>query len=161
METTIAHKLLDAEPRRERRFDARGLVTFYLLTLALTWAAVLPVLMNGDTVGQGEGWWPTHVPALLMPMVAALAVTTWRRGRIGLTDLLRRMTQWRVGWRWWLAGLGLPATFIAVGLIAYRIVESAWPAAADFGKMTGMPAMGVLATFAFITLLNGFGEETG
>ena len=41
METTIAHKLLDAEARRERRFDARGLVTFYLLTLALTLALCL------------------------------------------------------------------------------------------------------------------------
>jgi membrane protease YdiL (CAAX protease family) len=151
------------EPNREidRSFDLTGVVTFCVLTLALTWVAIIPIAASGETVGQGEGWWPTHMPALLVPMLVALVVTAWRRGRHGLMDLFRRMIHWRVGVRWWLAAFGLPLGFIGAGLIAFRIAEGGWPAVADFGKMTGLPAMGVLSTWALITLINGFGEETG
>jgi membrane protease YdiL (CAAX protease family) len=101
------------------------------------------------------------MPALMMPMVAALVVTAWRKGRQGLADLFRRMIRWRVALRWWLAAVGLPLLFLACGLITYRITEGAWPAAADFGKMTGLPALGLVGAWLLITLINGFGEETG
>ena len=149
------------DQRPARAFDLAGLVMFYVLTLVLTWAAVIPMAVTGTRVGQGEGWWPTHMPALLMPMVAAVAVTAARRERAGLGDLFQRIIRWRVSFRWWLAAVGAPLAFLAVGLIAYRFSEGAWPHAADFGKMTGLPAMDLFSAWVLITLINGFGEETG
>lgn len=59
---------------------------------------------GGEGIGVATSvGWPTHLPGLLGPAVAALAVTALAYGRSGVADLGRRLVRWRVGWRWWAA----------------------------------------------------------
>ena len=89
---------------------SRSLLAFYVLALAISWGWMIPFLVAGSVVDRGSGW-PTHVPALLGPMIAAILVTGWTLGRGGLRDLGSRMVRWRVDARWWLWGLGSPLAF--------------------------------------------------
>jgi membrane protease YdiL (CAAX protease family) len=81
-------------------------------------------------------------------------------GRNGVQDLVTRMGRWNVGWRWWAVALS-PIAFAAVAWPVARVVEGSWPSWPAFGRFNGLPDTGVLATWLLITLLNGFGEETG
>jgi hypothetical protein len=69
------------------RFDARALIWFYALACALSWAWVIPWAATGHTVYQGSGW-PTHLPSLLGPLLAAFAVTAWTGGTPAIQDLV-------------------------------------------------------------------------
>jgi uncharacterized protein len=95
-------------------FNVKALVAFFALSYALSWAWVIPLAATGHTVFQGRGW-PTHLPSLVGPMLAAFIVTVWTTGRSGVRDLLRRMGRCRIGWRWWLVALS-PLAFLGVAL---------------------------------------------
>jgi CAAX protease family protein len=86
---------------------------YFVLAYAISWAWVIPLAATGHTVAQGRGW-PTHLPSLVGPMVAALLVTGWDAGGPGVRDLLARMARWRIGWRWWVAAVSPLLVFLAV-----------------------------------------------
>jgi uncharacterized protein len=90
------------------------LIGFYALTLAISWGWTLPFVLAGSGVDRGSGW-PTHMPALLGPMIAAVVVTAWTQGVSGVRDLGGRMVRWRVGLRWWFRGLASPLAYFAAG----------------------------------------------
>ena len=81
------------------------LVTFFLLTYALTGAS-LPLV--GPIIGQ----------LVYGPMLAVIMVLAITEGKTGLKALLRQATHWRVGWIWYLIapGIVLAFNFGAVGL---------------------------------------------
>jgi membrane protease YdiL (CAAX protease family) len=134
-------------------------VTFFALAYGLSWAWEIPHIALDQVVQRGDAT-PTHMPALMGPMVAALLTTALYQGRDGLRELGGRMARWRVSWRWWAVAFS-PLLFVAVAAPVARVVDGDWPAWGRFDEMNGLPASGVLATWALITLLNGFGEETG
>jgi len=74
---------------------------YVVLAYGLSWAWLLPLALTGSTIEPGRGW-PTHFPALLGPMVAALLVAA-RAGE--LRGLVSRMVRVRVGPGWWLVAL--------------------------------------------------------
>ena len=67
------------------RLDTRALVAFFVLAYALSWSWVIPMAVAHEVVRRGVSW-PTHLPALLGPAIAALAVTAWTLGRPGVRD---------------------------------------------------------------------------
>jgi membrane protease YdiL (CAAX protease family) len=150
--------------QRARAYDNRpiwpALAAFYALTLAISWGWMLPFIAAGSVVHRGSGW-PTHVPALLGPMIAAISVTAWTKGATGLRDLGKRMGHWRVGVRWWLWGLGSPLAYFAAGVAVVRLSEGGWPSLAGLDSYSGIPAIGVIGVWLTAILTNGFGEETG
>jgi GyrI-like small molecule binding domain len=81
-------------------FDTRPVVAFFVLAYAFSWAWVIAWAATGHTVAQGQGW-PTRLPSLLGPMLAAFVVTVFTTGPDGIRDLVIRMVRWRIGWRWW------------------------------------------------------------
>jgi membrane protease YdiL (CAAX protease family) len=108
-------------------------------------------------VQQGQGW-PTHFPALIGPMVAAILVAA-RTG--GLPRLLQSMVRVRVAWRWWAWALSSLA-LLAIGLLADMIAGEHLPQPADYARMTGLPSViGIGGVAVLVLLVNGFGEETG
>jgi membrane protease YdiL (CAAX protease family) len=108
-------------------------------------------------VQQGQGW-PTHFPALIGPMVAAILVAS-RTGT--LRRLLLSMVRVRVPLRWWAWALS-PLALLAIGLVAELIAGEQLPQPADFSRMTGLPSViGVVGVAVLVLLVNGFGEETG
>lgn len=140
-------------------FDGRGVVVFYVLTFVLSWAWTIPIALSGSTIEKGNGW-PTHFPALAGPLLAALAVTAWRARAVGVRDLARRMVAWRAPWSAWLVTVS-PAIFLGIALVGVLIAGGDPPAATDFGLFSGLPAVGVVGVLVLVTLVNGYGEETG
>ena len=144
--------------RGASRLDTRALVGFFVLAYALSWLWVIPLAAAHLVVQRGVGW-PTHLPALLGPAIAAVAVTAWTMGRSGLRDLGARVVLWRVPLRWWLVAVS-PVVFLGLGLIAMAAAGKAPPSVGDFGRFSGTPAIG-LAGVLLLIFVGALGEETG
>jgi membrane protease YdiL (CAAX protease family) len=153
-----------SDTERPRTFpDCGPVVAFFVLAYGFSWAWVIPWAATGHTVLQGGGW-PTHLPSLIGPMLAAFVVTTWtqrsRRGP-GVRDLVSRMGRWRIGWRWWLEVFS-PLLFFFVVLGVMAVSGADVPARDDFARFSGVPAgLGIIGMAVVVTVVNGFGEETG
>lgn len=133
------------------------LVSFVVLAYAISWVWAFPLVAAGDIIGKGVGW-PTNVPALFGPALAAFAVTAVVWGRVGVRDLLARMARWRLPLRWWAATLS-PLIFLAVAL-AVAAATGTLPRWSNFGRYSGLSAIGVIPV-ALIVVIGAFGEETG
>lgn len=153
-------------PEQPRRATGlRGLarrhpvISFFVLAYAISWSWWVPLALRGEVVRAGDGW-PTHLPGLIGPAIAALIVTATTEGRAGLRDLGRRMVRWRIGVRWWLVIAG---TFALVGLGAVQalVTGDEVPALADFTRYTGIGPIAPVAVVTVVLVVNGLGEETG
>lgn len=157
MTTTLTRA---APPTREGLVVRHPLASFFALAYVFAWACWLPLVLTDQTVVAGDGW-PTHVPGLLGPAVAAFVVTARTRGRAGLRDLLGRMLRWRVGWQWY-AAVAAPVVFYVAVLGVRGAATGTWPSWRDLGSYSGLPAaLGIVGSFAVALVLNGLGEETG
>jgi len=133
---------------------------YFGLAWLISWAWVIPLAATAQTVYQGRGW-PTHLPSLAGPLVAAFIVTGCTTGRAGARDLVARMSRWRIGWRWWLMACS-PLGFLGVALLGMAAVGASIPPTRDFARFSGVPAgLGVVVVALLIIAINGFGEETG
>jgi uncharacterized protein len=151
---------ISVPPNDGAAFSVRALVAFFALSYALSWAWLIPLALTGATVFQGRGW-PTHLPSLLGPMLAAFAVTVWTSGRPGARDLVRRMARWQIGWRWWLVALS-PLAFLGLALGVIALSGESLPARAGFARFSGVPSgLGIVGIALAILVIDGFGEETG
>lgn len=145
--------------------EARALVRRYpvlsyvVLAYALGWSWCVPLAMRGDVVRMGVGW-PTHLPALAGPAMAAIVVTAMVDGRAGLRDLWTRVTRWRVGWRWWALVAGT-LSLALVGVIVPLMTGGDLPSLHSFTRYSGIGAVTPLGVVAVALLANGLGEETG
>lgn len=127
-------------------------MAYILLAVGLSWAWWVPMAVTGIHVSPGRGW-PTHLPGLLGPAIAAFVVTAVWDGRPGVRDLVTRVLRWRVRWQWW-AVLAITLLVLALPLAT----ASAIPA--DYLEFSGAAPLGLL-TILFVLVVNGFGEETG
>jgi hypothetical protein len=144
----------DAEPEPDR---GRGLLAYVLLAYGLSWAWLVPLAMTGLVVLQGQGW-PTHFPALIGPMVAAILVAA-RTGT--LRRLLLTMVRVRVALRWWVGAVS-PLVLLGIGLVAEMIAGAQLPQPTDFAQMTGLPSViGVGGVVVLVMLVNGSGRKPG
>jgi membrane protease YdiL (CAAX protease family) len=132
---------------------------FVTLAYTISWAWVIPLAVTGATVVEGNGW-PTHLPALLGPLLAAVLCTALAGCR-ALRALGASMLRWRIGWRWWLAAVSpLLALVVVLGALAITGVDL--PAATDFARFSGIrAAWGIVGVGAVIVVIGGLGEETG
>jgi len=145
----------DLAPRIRRWVSKHPFPSFVLLAYTLSWAYWVPLALRDDTVRAGVGW-PSQMPGLLGPAVAAVIVTSLADGRVGLADLWSRITRWRVGW-WWLSVLAI----LLAGAIAIAATDG-FGDTADLTLYSGVSAgIGPLATIVFALVVNGFGEEIG
>lgn len=136
---------------------AGSIPAFVMLAYAISWGWMFPLAATGQVVRAGVGW-PTTLPALAGPLLAAVMVTTAVRGRQRLHALLARLVRWRLPWRWWAATVS-PLAFLTIALGVAAVTTTA-PAAADFGKYSGLRATGALLVAITVVLLS-FGEEAG
>ena len=160
--------------RRERAMAARGsefhalrawiarwpAVSYYVLTLTLSWGYWFTLLAQGRHVVSGS--LVTHFPGLLGPMLAAMLVTAVIGGPAALRDLLGRMFRLRPhGFSkllWAVSPLALGAgAFATMWVLGKQI-----PLTEAFAHFPGLPPDWPLAgVAATVILVNGFGEETG
>lgn len=141
------------------RSRATRLPAYVALTFLISWGWLVPVALSGGLVEAGVGW-PTHLPALLGPMAAALLVSVGTGGRAAVLDLWHRMVLVRVPLRWWTVALSPLLLLLAVGAAALM----GWTSL-DLNGLAGFPgvpgAWGVAGVAVTVVLVNGFGEETG
>ncbi len=141
-------------------FNIKALVAFFVLSYTFSWAWVIPLAVTRHTVLQGRGW-PTHFPSLLGPMLAAFVVTASTFGRSGVSDLVRRMGRWRIGWQWWVIALS-PLAFLVLALGVVFVSGGKMPEIGDLASFSGLPSgLGIVGVALLIVVIDGFGEETG
>lgn len=97
-------------------------LTYFVLTFAISWGGVLIVVGPGGFPGtpeQFEALLPYAVLAMIAgPSVSGILLTGLVYGRAGLRDLLARLTRWQVGARWYaVALLTAPLLMMAVLLV--------------------------------------------
>src|SRR5690242_20696512 len=109
----------------------RPVAAYVLLAYAAAWACWIPVVAAGRVVRIGG--WPTHLPGLMAPALAAFVVTAAAGGRPAAADLWRRVRKWRIG-RWWWVALS-PLAMIAIALGVDGLTGHRLPAVADFGRI--------------------------
>ena len=140
------------------RLDTRALVVFFVLAYALSWSWVIPLAAAHEVVRRGAGW-PTHLPGAARP-----------GDRGGGGDRLDDGPPGGAGpggpdgpvagpVRWWLAAVS-PLVFLGLGLAAMAAAGKGLPAAGEFGRFSGIPAIG-LAGVLLVIFVAALGEETG
>jgi membrane protease YdiL (CAAX protease family) len=130
----------------------------FVLAYTVSWSWAVPLAAVHLVVRRGQGW-PTHYLALFGPAIAAVVVTAWTLGRPGVRDLLARMTRWRVALRWWLVAVS-PLAFLGLALIMMAATGKALPSLPEFGRFSGIPAIGVAGVLLLI-FASALGEEAG
>ena len=144
---------------RDGRAWGRPETAFVVLAYALSWAWWVPLVVSGTTTRAGQGW-PTHLPGLMGPAVAAVVVTAATSGRAGLADLGRRVIRVRVGWRWY-AVVAAPLLLGAIALVAQPLTGQDLPTGAELSTYSGAAVMPWLVLVVVVLVVNGFGEEIG
>ena len=134
-------------------------VSFAVLAYLLSWSWWIPMAVRGEVVRAGEGW-PTHLPGLAAPALAAVVVTAVVDGRPGLRDLVARLTRWRVGRGWWLLVLGT-AGLALLGVVVAVVTGEPVPSLEEFASYSGIGRIGPAGVIAVAFLVNGVGEEVG
>jgi membrane protease YdiL (CAAX protease family) len=102
-------------------------VAYALLTYAITWLLVLPLVLNGVGVAHlllPAGW---HALGALGPVMAAFVIARITQGQQGTASLLRSVGRWRVGWLWWVVSIGTPLLMLGLGIVFVGVWGQQWP----------------------------------
>jgi uncharacterized protein len=116
------------------------LATFFILAYAFAWSLAL---LTSISLLFG-------FLSLFGPTAAAILVTASVDGRAGLHALFRRLAIWRVGLRWYIVALGLPA-LLSLGVVGLSLALG-MPVAVQFSALSPLTA-----TLFFLVI----GEELG
>ncbi len=117
------------------------LVTYVVLAFALFWV-LLPLSSISPVLPPIFG---TFTPAL-----AAILTRAITEGAPGIQSLFSRLWNWRVGWQWYLVGVGLP---ILVGFLAIGLADL-------LGGSAAIP-LGSISLASLIVFVFAAGEELG
>ena len=96
--------------------------TFFAVTFALSWGAGILSVIFADQVEALFGPMgytnPAFILAVYGPGFAGVILVGRHHGLRGLRRFFRRLTLWRMSWRWWLVlAVGMPAVFYAGAVI--------------------------------------------
>jgi membrane protease YdiL (CAAX protease family) len=98
-------------------------LTYYVLTFAISWGGFLLVAGRGLVAGTNWQADPMFLPAVLVmiagPSVAGLLLTGLVAGRAGYRELLARLLRWRVGWRWY--AVALPTAPLVAAAVPFAL----------------------------------------
>ncbi|WP_243738055.1 CPBP family intramembrane glutamic endopeptidase [Cellulomonas shaoxiangyii] len=139
------------------------LLSFVVLAIAGSWLAWIPLVLGS----YGLGVWDIQVPggddgwqlfamlpgAFLGPIGAAFFVTAVTEGRAGVRAWLRRLTKWKVNWRWYVGILvGTPAALLLASFVA------------GGGQVDAVPMQTLVQYLPFLVMqvfTTGLAEEPG
>jgi membrane protease YdiL (CAAX protease family) len=133
-------------------------ISFFVLAYLISWGVWIPMALAGVRVRQGVGW-PTHIPGLFGPAIAALAVTAIVGGRAAQRDLLTRVVRWRADLVSYVAALS-PLGFFVVAAVAAALMGKGWPDLGELTRFSGLPAVGV-GVMVVLLLVSAYAEEIG
>jgi uncharacterized protein len=147
------------------------LASYFILAFALSWGAVLAVIVPGQipaSPARAEELFPLVYLAMLVgPAVAGILMTAIVSGIEGLRAYRERLFRWRVPVRWYaVAFLTAPVVLVATLGILSRISSQFEPAVLSGGTdATGPASASSLASFVLVGVGIGIGagffEELG
>lgn len=139
------------------------LMTYVVLAYILSWSWWIPMAITGATTRPGQGW-PTHLPGLLGPAVAAFLVTAVVSGRAGVRELAARTFRRRIPGRWYGAVI-LAVMMLGLAPCVAVLRGRSVPSVGDYLSYSGIGAadgpLTALAVVGVAVAVNGFGEEIG
>ncbi len=99
-------------------YKRRPFLTFYLLTLAISWSFWIPAAVSYQALVP---FWPSTlflIAGAFGPSLSAIVLTAMDGGRTAVRGLFGGLLKWRVGVRWYLVALLSPAAlcFSAIAL---------------------------------------------
>lgn len=139
----------------------RPVLSYLVLTFAISWGAILLVIGPGnvfDPEAQTDALLPVAIVAMMLgPFLAGLAMTALVRGRAGLRHLLARALKWRVDPRWYaVALLTAPVSVLAALLPLSLLSRDYLP-----GFFTSDAKASILAFAILAGISVAIAEETG
>ena len=135
-----------------------SVVSYFVIAFAVSWAIWIPMALARVRVIQASAW-PSQVPGLIGPIVAAFVMSAVVGGGAGVKDLVSRMGRWRVAGRWYLVALS-PLAFFAIAAMAMAGSGRGWPPLGELGKFSGLPVVAAPLMWLMLLVL-AFAEETG
>jgi membrane protease YdiL (CAAX protease family) len=133
--------------------ERHPLITFFVLTYALSWTFEIPLVVVGDGIAGTRGL-VLNLLAANVPSVLAIVLTVVVFGRGALRELLGRLLIWRVDPLWYLVVLG-PAA-LAGAMVALNTLLGG----PDMGL--GVPLLTAVIMLAFFIFPgSALGEEVG
>lgn len=138
----------------------RPIITYYLVTLIISWGYWLTLLALGKHVEPGSS--TSHLPGLLGPLLSTMIVTTYINGKAGIAELMSRILRWRSAWpRGILLALS-PLPVAALIFVVLNFLGNPFPPLHDFMLYPGLPAgLSVWSVLILVFIVNGYGEEVG
>jgi membrane protease YdiL (CAAX protease family) len=133
-------------------------ISYFVIAFAVSWAIWIPMALANVRVIQASPW-PTHVPGMIGPIVAAFLTSAIVGGGARVKDLVSRMGRWHVAGRWYLVALS-PLAFFAIAAVAMVASGRGWPALGELGKFSGLPVVAAPVMWLMLLVL-AFAEETG
>ena len=131
------------------------LITYVVLAYLISWSWWVPMAVGGQSADHGIGW-PTHIPGLLGPTIAAVLVTLIVSGKKGINKLWQRICKWNVGWYW----LSVAAVIVA-GIVGILLASNT-VTIVSISTYPGIEAgLNGFITLLIVFIVNGFGEEIG
>jgi membrane protease YdiL (CAAX protease family) len=140
----------------------RPLLSYFALTIALSWGAVLIVAGGPSGISAtneaSEMQQLFLYPALLVgPSVAGVLLTGLVSGRAGLRELRSRLLRWRVAARWYAVALLTAPLSVMVALLALSLTSPKFvPGIVTSDDKTALLLIGI-----FAGLMVGIFEELG
>ncbi len=124
-------RLCGSRPKRKPRVEkptSHELVAFFVLTYVVSWAFLIPsyrILLDAGWAQDSLQYVPPlaflGLIGVFGPTLAALFLSWYRNGRIGVRTLLERLMVWRVHIGWYFFALLAPTLLFFVALIACRV----------------------------------------
>jgi uncharacterized protein len=108
-------------------YKRRPFLTFYLLTLAISWSFWIPVAASHQALIP---FWPSTlflIAEAFGPSLAAIMLTAMDDGKTAVRVLFSGLLKWRVGVRWYLVVLLLPAVFCLSAVALHVLLGGAAP----------------------------------
>jgi membrane protease YdiL (CAAX protease family) len=149
------------------RLLRRPVLTFFVLSLALSWAAWIPY------AAAQSGRLAVRVPAELIwlseygPSAAALLLTAAEGGGAAVTRLLARLARWRVAAGWYAAALLLTPVLMACAIalhaswsgVAYDVAQlGGWDARFAARTQAFTPSVGIISSL--VAFMSGGAWQT-
>jgi len=144
---------LSKTPASDQPVVESSLLTYFVLTYAVTWALWAPVVsgLTSHVVFLRTALWFLGV---FTPALVALALCGLNRGSTEVKTLLGRIFRWQVNVRWYLFALTYMAAIKLAVAFLHRITTGAWP---QFGHESPI----VIALGILISTPVQAGEELG
>jgi membrane protease YdiL (CAAX protease family) len=136
---------------------------FFVLAYGISWACWVPIALISNKVVLVDLPRPVMLSVIIAgifgPSLAAVLLTYALEGKNSLSGLLKRLTQWHVKARWYLAALVLP---LILGLASLGIFFLLGGPVTMPNLLDPMTLLLIFGTFFFQLILGGaLGEEIG